>query len=301
MPQQQSENLQLFGLNSLTGIPFNKPVSFNEIPTVNGTGLALEGQADSGNVVYTTGDQAIDGTKTFNNNIVGNGTANRLPNQTANTSDSIITSQILTNIDYAAVSTLTTPSSTVGYLPLGSPRLDSNVGQTWGTNNVPAVFLPFLITKPFQKITIRHVSGTHPTALLQIAIYNINGNGAPSTLIDSGTLSLSSTGTKTLTLAQPRTINGIFYIAMRPTIGNTQWVAAGGTTLTLRGAGAGHFSQFSQIIGAVNPTTMADFNGTLLYRWSSFLTSFPNDLTGSVDLAMSAVSANPIWLCAVHN
>jgi len=43
MPQQQSENLQLFGLNSLTGIPFNKPVSFNEIPTVNGTGLALEG------------------------------------------------------------------------------------------------------------------------------------------------------------------------------------------------------------------------------------------------------------------
>lgn len=129
MPQQ-SENLQLFGLNCLTGIPFNKPVSFNEIPTVNGIALALDGQAGGGDVVYTTGDQTISGiktfssaiigningnsesvtngvyttgdqpiagVKTFSNNIVGNGTANRLPNQTVNTSDSILTRSIADN------------------------------------------------------------------------------------------------------------------------------------------------------------------------------------------------------------
>jgi hypothetical protein len=43
------------------------------------------------NIVYTTGNQTIAGLKTFSDNIVGNGTANRLPNQLAVASSDIIT------------------------------------------------------------------------------------------------------------------------------------------------------------------------------------------------------------------
>ena len=58
--------------------------------TVSGN-ISASGNVTASNLVYITGDQTIAGLKTFSNNIVGNGTANRLPNQLAVASSDIIT------------------------------------------------------------------------------------------------------------------------------------------------------------------------------------------------------------------
>lgn len=62
----------------------------NESLTVVGN-ISTTGNVTASNLVYTTDDQTIAGLKTFSNNIVGNGTANRLPNQLAVASSDIIT------------------------------------------------------------------------------------------------------------------------------------------------------------------------------------------------------------------
>ena len=58
--------------------------------TVTGN-ISASGNVTASNLVYTTSDQTIAGAKTFSDNIVGNGTANRLPNQLAVASSDIIT------------------------------------------------------------------------------------------------------------------------------------------------------------------------------------------------------------------
>jgi len=71
-------------------------MSYNPIPSLSGNQSSFNGPLSSNdtitaaNLVYTTADQSIGGNKTFTNNIIGNGTSNRLPNQTSTTSDSII-------------------------------------------------------------------------------------------------------------------------------------------------------------------------------------------------------------------
>ena len=57
--------------------------------TVSGN-ISASGNVTASNLVYTTSDQTIAGVKTFSDNIVGNGTANRLPNQLAVASSDII-------------------------------------------------------------------------------------------------------------------------------------------------------------------------------------------------------------------
>jgi hypothetical protein len=79
--------------NNKVGIGTTNPT---EALTVSGnlsvTGnISASGNVTASNLVYTTGDQTIAGLKTFSNNIVGNGTANRLPNQLAVASSDIIT------------------------------------------------------------------------------------------------------------------------------------------------------------------------------------------------------------------
>lgn len=61
----------------------------NEKLTVVGN-ISASGNVTASNLVYTTGDQTIADAKTFSDNIVGNGTANRLPNQLAVASSDII-------------------------------------------------------------------------------------------------------------------------------------------------------------------------------------------------------------------
>jgi hypothetical protein len=58
--------------------------------TVSGNIIA-SGNVTASNLAYSTGDQTIAGVKTFSDSIVGNGTANILPNQLAVASSDIIT------------------------------------------------------------------------------------------------------------------------------------------------------------------------------------------------------------------
>jgi hypothetical protein len=53
--------------------------------------ISASGNVTASNLAYSTGDQTIAGVKTFSDSIVGNGTANRLPNQLAVASSDIIT------------------------------------------------------------------------------------------------------------------------------------------------------------------------------------------------------------------
>jgi len=73
--------------NGRVGIGTTTP---NEKLTVTGN-ISANGNVFGNNLVYTAGDQTIAGAKTFTNDIVGNGTANRLPNQLAVASSDIIT------------------------------------------------------------------------------------------------------------------------------------------------------------------------------------------------------------------
>jgi hypothetical protein len=66
-------------------------ISPSEKLTVSGN-ISASGTITGSNLVYSTNtNQRIDGQKTFLQNIVGNGTANRLPNQTATTDDAVMT------------------------------------------------------------------------------------------------------------------------------------------------------------------------------------------------------------------
>jgi hypothetical protein len=87
---QNIEVLHVGGVNSTfpnVGVHTSTP---NERFTVSGN-ISASGSVFGNNLVYTAGDQTIAGAKTFSNNIVGNGTANRLPNQLAVASSDIIT------------------------------------------------------------------------------------------------------------------------------------------------------------------------------------------------------------------
>jgi hypothetical protein len=81
----QTNTLNLYSNN--VGIGTTTPT---EKLTVSGNIIA-SGNITASNLAYSTGDQTIAGVKTFSDSIVGNGTANRLPNQLAIVSSDIIT------------------------------------------------------------------------------------------------------------------------------------------------------------------------------------------------------------------
>jgi hypothetical protein len=82
-----------FGSNALV-VRNDKVGIGTTIPTEKLTvvgNISASGNVTASNLAYSTGDQTIAGVKTFSDSIVGNGTANRLPNQLAVASSDIIT------------------------------------------------------------------------------------------------------------------------------------------------------------------------------------------------------------------
>jgi hypothetical protein len=231
--------------------------------------------------------------------VVGESTVSGQPTLSAMSSTHVMTKDRVEEI--SPFSRHLASTAAIAFMPLGFSRFDANVtwASGWGTDNPPAVGLPFLHGKAFQKVTINHISGTHPTATLQIGIYNSDSNGNPTTLVESGTISLSATGRKTLTLSIPRTIKGLFYIFMRSSLGNTNFIAGGsGTSLTILGCSVAHSPILNQICGAVNPTTFTTFHGTNIPVYSSY-SSLPATMVGNITYLQTANA--PLPICVIHN
>lgn len=286
---QLAQNEVVFG-GGMGGMQAATRISFYTASSVNG-GLGSERL-----YINSVGQVVAVG------NIVANATNNTMPNQTVSGDSSVLTFGLSKNTNPFAYSNMVSPSATVGYLPLGFPRLDANISLTWGTDNVPAVMLPFLCTKSFQKISINHTTGTHATAVIEIAIYNVGADGKPTTLIEQGTVPLNTTGVKTLTLSQARAINGLFLIAMRPSVGTVNWAATGGSgTLAVRGINIGQSPVISQLYGAVNPATMNLYEGMLMYSYASYTHPFPADLSSGTGVSISNYASGGVWACCIHN
>lgn len=238
-------------------------------------------------------------------NISATGTNNVLPNQTATLSSSIMTKGLIQSINPFAYATAVTPSATVGYLPLGALRLEGDSAAGWGSDDTPSWFWPFLITKPFQKVSVSHTSGTHPTAVVEIAVYNMGPDGKPTTLVEQGSIPLSTTGIKTFTLTSPKLINGVFYVTFRPSLGVTNWNATGGVgELKFMGYLSGlHSVITNQILGAVDPTTFSLYSGTNMFAYYSGVHPYPADLTGSGSVITFPAAGSNLntWVPVIHN
>jgi hypothetical protein len=76
--QNTNQRMKIVGTTGNVGIATTTP---NERLTVSGN-ISATGTVTGSNLVYNIGDQTIGGVKTFSDNIIGNGSLNRLPNQT---------------------------------------------------------------------------------------------------------------------------------------------------------------------------------------------------------------------------
>ena len=151
--------------------------------------------------------------------------------------------------------------------PVGfAARLDTNIGFGWGTDNVPGNFLPFFANngQALTQVMIHHIAGTHPTAVLEVGLYAANADNLPDAYIDKVSFPLNTTGAvKTVNLSAPFTPQGLFWVCIRPSIGNIRFTSEGGNnSLTITGYGAGPNTLLGQLFG-VAPATTANLNNYL--------------------------------------
>jgi len=160
---------------------------------------------------------------------------------------------------YAGVATAIGP---VGYVD----RFTSNIGFGWGTDNPPAQCIPFFMSngQSLSAVKIHHISGTHPTAVLEVGLYAANADNLPDAYIDKVSFPLNTAGAvKTASLATPFTPSGLFWAVIRPSLGDTNFKAGGnGQTLTITGYGFGHNLLLAQLFGAC-PVSTANLNNYL--------------------------------------
>jgi hypothetical protein len=146
-------------------------------------------------------------------------------------------------------------------------RADDAFVFNWGTDNPPGYSLPFYCTngKSLSTIRIDHISGTHPTAQLEVGIYAANSNGLPDTYIEKVGFSLSTTGSKTMTLTTPYRPTGLFWLIIRPTLGDTNFKAGGnGVSLSVRGYNNGYNLWASTFFGLGANTAITQYWGSLM-------------------------------------
>ena len=190
-------------------------------------------------------------------------------------------------------------SPTVGLLPVMSPRFGTGWQQVWGSDNVPAYFWLYHCTQLFQKMSFRQTAGTHPTATMEIGVYNVGNDGMPSTLISKGSVVLDTIGIRTVTLDSPINPNGLFYVVMKVSVGNTNWIPTGGSgQLTVLGPELPYNAFHSQITGSVNPSNFNSYHGTMIPVLNS-TSPLPLNVAGLTTLSQLT---NVFVVCAViHN
>lgn len=146
-------------------------------------------------------------------------------------------------------------------------RNDATFSFIWGTDNPPASALPFFCNngKSINTIRIRHLAGTHPTAVLEVAIYQANAQGLPDTYVEKVSFPLSSIGNKTQTLSTSFTPNGLFWVFFRPSLGDINFKAGGnGVSLGIRGYGTGYNLWAASFFGTSLNNEIIDFAGSLM-------------------------------------
>jgi hypothetical protein len=277
--------------------------------TVGGEAMRING---SRNVGIGTASPAykldVNGTANFSSNVTALGTLTVTNKLTANGQGTVITglssNDVMTKTLVDAVQPFVSNRFANGVLggittaipPLGFGRFDTYVANGWGTDNVPAIFLPFISTKSFSKIIINHQTGTHPTAYIEAGVYNSDTNGLPSTLVEKGQYSLTGLGTKTLTLSSSKNISNLFFVALRPSLGATNFAVSGTGSLTLLGWNGPSNPIVSQLFG-LDIANFSQFRGVSLPAYSSY-TALPADVTSQVYI--TSLSQSTMWGCGIY-
>jgi hypothetical protein len=182
---------------------------------------------------------------TFTTDQTFSGTANTAPNQTAASGSSLMTRD-LGDARYLSQPFQLTPAapgiiagSTVSYGPFHVVRSDQTWGQGFGNNNVPGVCVPYFFngSKTISNFALNHTAGTHPTAVLEVGLYQANATtNLPDGYITKVSFPLNETGKKVQTLGSSVTLRGLVWAVIRPTLGDIAFKAGGnGVSLGIAG------------------------------------------------------------------
>jgi hypothetical protein len=239
-------------------------------------------------------------------NLSAAGTDNRLSNQTAVAGASIMTRDLLDSryFPYSpaahAFGSLAGVNTALG--PFMMSRVDTNVSFAWGTNNPPASTLPFFCNngKSINTIRIQHTAGTHPTAQLEVGIYLANAAGLPDQYVNKVAFPLNTIGNKTQTLSAPFTPTGLFWVMIRPTLGNTSFVAGGnGTSLSIRGHNIGFNIWAASFFGSQTNSDIVTFGGSLMPARASNSSVLPTSSVLS-ELTLVQTANGPMPTCILY-
>jgi hypothetical protein len=242
---------------------------------------------------------------TFTQNQTLNGTNNVAPSQTAASGSSVMTRDLVDARFYpwspamhgfGSISGVAGGSTALGPWMMAS-RADSNFNFGWGTNNSPGYGLPFFCNngKSINTARIQHIAGTHPTAVLEVGIYLANAQGLPDGYVEKVSFPLDATGNKTQTLVSAFTPTGLFWVLIRPSLGDTSFKAGGnGVTLQVRGHVNGHNLWAAGFFGAQKNGDITQFGGTIMPTRAFNNNLLPtSSVAAELELTQTANGAQP--------
>jgi hypothetical protein len=239
-----------------------------------------------------------------------NGTNNIAPNQTAASGSSIMTRDLTDARFYpwspamhgfGSISGVAGGSTALGPWMMAT-RQDTNYNFAWGTDNSPAFSLPFFCNngKSINTVRIQHTAGTHPTAVLEVGIYLANAQGLPDGYVEKVSFPLDVTGNKTQTLLSAFTPTGLFWVLIRPSLGDTSFKAGGnGVALQVRGHSSGQNSWAAGFFGAQKNGDITQYGGTIMPRRSFNINLLPTSSVAS-ELTLEQVANAPQPTCILY-
>jgi hypothetical protein len=148
-------------------------------------------------------------------------------------------------------------------------RPDSTFTYSHLADTSVAYALPFFCNngKSINTVRIQHTAGTHPTAVLEVGIYLANAQGLPDGYVGKVSFPLGATGNKTQTLLSAFTPTGLFWVLIRPSLGDTNFKAGGnGVSLQTRGHSNGYNLWAAGFFGAQFDGDITNFGGSIMPR-----------------------------------
>jgi hypothetical protein len=214
---------------------------------------------------------------TLTENLTLNGTNSTAPNQTAASGASIVTRDLVDARFYpwspamhgfGSISGVAGGSTALGPWMMAT-RPDSTFTYSHLADTSVAYALPFFCNngKSINTVRIQHTAGTHPTAVLEVGIYLANAQGLPDGYVGKVSFPLGATGNKTQTLLSAFTPTGLFWVLIRPSLGDTNFKAGGnGVSLQTRGHSNGYNLWAAGFFGAQFDGDITNFGGSIMPR-----------------------------------